>query len=158
MKKIFGIIGAFWGFIGISLILLHGMSCVVPYVFSMELSNMKWYHIISLFLSIITLGYAEGYKGFQLSFSPRAAKRVNLVSKNPNFKNVVFSPLFCMGFFGISKQRMIITYLLTLSIIFLIIIIEKMSDPWRGIIDAGVLVGLSWGLLSFWFFSFKSLK
>ena len=63
-----------------------------------------------------------------------------------------------MGFFGISKQRMIITYLLTLSIIFLIIIIEKMSDPWRGIIDAGVFVGLSWGLLSFWFFSFKSLK
>ena len=47
---------------------------------------------------------------------------------------------------------MIITYLLTLFIIFLIIIIEKMSDPWRGIIDAGVFVGLSWGLLSFWFF------
>ena len=53
MKKIFGFIGAFWGFIGISLILLHGMSCVVPYVFSMELSNMKWYHIISLFLVLL---------------------------------------------------------------------------------------------------------
>ena len=99
MKKIFGIIGAFWGFIGISLILLHGMSCVVPYVFSMELSNMKWYHIYSLFLSIIILGYAEGYKGFQLSFSPRAAKRVNLVSKNPNFLKCSFFAIILYGFF-----------------------------------------------------------
>ena len=61
------------------------------------------YHIV--IFGIIILGYAEGYKGFQLSFSPRAAKRVNLVSKNPNLKNVVFSPLFCMGFFGISLNR-----------------------------------------------------
>ena len=158
MKKIFGIIGAFWGFIGVSLILLHGMSCVIPHVLSLELSNLNWYHYFFLILSIVILGYTEGYKGFQLSFSPRTAERVNLVSKNPNFKNVIFSPLFCMGFFGISKKRMKITYLLTFSIILLIILIEKMSDPWRGIIDAGVFVGLSWGLLSFWFFSYKSLK
>ena len=43
-----------------------------------------------------------------------------------------------------------ITYILTITIIFLIII-ERISEPWRGIIDTGVLVGLSWGLLSFWF-------
>ena len=157
MKKIFGLIGFIWGFVGVSLILLHGITCVYPYVVTLDFSKMFWYHYLSLIISIIFLGYAEGYKGFQLSFSPRAAKRVKLVFKNPSFVNVVLSPLFCMGFFGISKKRMKITYILTITIIFLIIIIERISEPWRGIIDTGVLVGLSWGLLSFWFFCLKPI-
>ena len=157
MKKIFGIIGSIWGFVGVSLILLHGITCVYPYVVTLDFSKMFWYHYLSLIISIIFLGYAEGYKGFQLSFSPRVAQRLKLVFKNPSFVNVVLSPLFCMGFFGISKKRMKITYILTITIIFLIIIIERISEPWRGIIDTGVLVGLSWGLLSFWFFCLKPI-
>ena len=157
MKKIFGIIGFIWGFVGVSLILLHGITCVYPYVVTLDFSKMFWYHYLSLIISIIFLGYAEGYKGFQLSFSPRVAQRLKLVFKNPSFVNVVLSPLFCMGFFGISKKRMKITYILTITIIFLIIIIERISEPWRGIIDTGVLVGLSWGLLSFWFFCLKPI-
>tara|TARA_B100000927_G_scaffold291537_1_gene294282 strand:+ start:302 stop:778 length:477 start_codon:yes stop_codon:yes gene_type:complete len=157
MKKIFGFIGFIWGFVGVSLILLHGITCVYPYVVTLDFSKMFWYHYLSLIISIIFLGYAEGYKGFQLSFSPRAAQRLKLVFKNPSFVNVVLSPLFCMGFFGISKKRMKITYILTITIIFLIIIIERISEPWRGIIDTGVLVGLSWGLLSFWFFCLKPI-
>ena len=157
MKKIFGFIGFIWGFIGVSLILLHGITCVYPYVVTLDFSKMFWYHYLSLIISIIFLGYAEGYKGFQLSFSPRVAQRLKLVFKNPSFVNVVLSPLFCMGFFGISKKRMKITYILTITIIFLIIIIERISEPWRGIIDTGVLVGLSWGLLSFWFFCLKPI-
>lgn len=157
MKKIFGFIGFIWGFVGVSLILLHGITCVYPYVVTLDFSKMFWYHYLSLIISIIFLGYAEGYKGFQLSFSPRVAQRLKLVFKNPSFVNVVLSPLFCMGFFGISKKRMKITYILTITIIFLIIIIERISEPWRGIIDTGVLVGLSWGLLSFWFFCLKPI-
>lgn len=157
MKKIFGLIGFIWGFAGVSLILLHGITCVYPYVVTLDFSKMFWYHYLSLIISIIFLGYAEGYKGFQLSFSPRVAQRLKLVFKNPSFVNVVLSPLFCMGFFGISKKRMKITYILTITIIFLIIIIERISEPWRGIIDTGVLVGLSWGLLSFWFFCLKPI-
>ena len=157
MKKIFGLIGFIWGFVGVSLILLHGITCVYPYVVTLDFSKMFWYHYLSLIISIIFLGYAEGYKGFQLSFSPRVAQRLKLVFKNPSFVNVVLSPLFCMGFFGISKKRMKITYILTITIIFLIIIIERISEPWRGIIDTGVLVGLCWGLLSFWFFCLKPI-
>ena len=99
MKKIFGLIGFIWGFVGVSLILLHGITCVYPYVVTLDFSKMFWYHYLSLIISIIFLGYAEGYKGFQLSFSPRVAQRLKLVFKNPSFVNVVLSPLFCMGFF-----------------------------------------------------------
>ena len=105
MKKIFGLIGFIWGFVGVSLILLHGITCVYPYVVTLDFSKMFWYHYLSLIISIIFLGYAEGYKGFQLSFSPRVAQRLKLVFKNPSFVNVVLSPLFCMGFFGISKRE-----------------------------------------------------
>ena len=105
MKKIFGLIGFIWGFVGVSLILLHGITCVYPYVVTLDFSKMFWYHYLSLIISIIFLGYAEGYKGFQLSFSPRVAQRLKLVFKNPSFVNVVLSPLFCMGFLEFQKRE-----------------------------------------------------
>ena len=53
MKKIFGFIGFIWGFVGVSLILLHGITCVYPYVVTLDFSKMFWYHYLSLIISII---------------------------------------------------------------------------------------------------------
>ena len=39
MKKIFGLIGFIWGFVGVSLILLHGITCVYPYVVTLDFSK-----------------------------------------------------------------------------------------------------------------------
>jgi hypothetical protein len=36
----------------------------------------------------------------------------------------------------------------TLAIIILVLLVNQLSQPWRGIIDAGVVVGLTWGLAS----------
>ena len=38
--------------------------------------------------------------------------------------------------------------LLTVMIIVLVMIVSKFSQPWRGIVDAGVVIGLLWGLAS----------
>ena len=37
---------------------------------------------------------------------------------------------------------------LDFGIVGLIVLIRKLDQPWRGIVDAGVVVGLGWGLVA----------
>jgi hypothetical protein len=119
----------------------------------MRLTGVHW---MALVISLIFMGYAEGYKGFHLKFSPRVAARALYVRDNPTFLRVLFAPLFCMGYFHATKKRKIVSYSLTAMIILLIIGVGYLAQPWRGIVDAGVLFGLGWGLLSVWYFSIKA--
>ena len=64
MKKIFGLIGFIWGFVGVSLILLHGITYVYPYVVTLDFSKMFWYHYLSLITSIIFLVMLRDIKVF----------------------------------------------------------------------------------------------
>ena len=60
----------------------------------------------------------------------------------------LFAPLFAMGFFHATRATKITAYVLTLAIVVLVILVHRLDQPWRGIIDAGVVVGLGWGVLS----------
>ena len=52
---------------------------------------------------------------------------------------------------------MISVYVLTVFIIVLIIAVRWLDQPWRGIVDAGVVVGLSWGLIATGAFTLRAL-
>ncbi|MCP4433050.1 MAG: hypothetical protein GY806_18915, partial [Gammaproteobacteria bacterium] len=45
----------------------------------------------------------------------------------------------------------------TLAIVVLILIFNQISQPWRGILDAGVVVGLSWGVISIVVYYFQAM-
>jgi hypothetical protein len=151
-----GIIGAIWGVLGLSLILGRGLFCLYPYAEELCGTSFAWYHWVSLGASLAFMGYAEGYKGFHLKFSPRAAARALYLKNNPTPVRVILAPLFCMGFFHATKKRKVVTYALTSMIIILVILVRQLPQPWRGIIDVGVLLGLGWGLVSVWLFSVKA--
>ena len=70
----------------------------------------------------------------------------------------VAAPLFCMGFFHAQRRRLIISHSLTLGIIVLILLIKLLPQPWRGIVDAGVVVGLAWGLVALLIFAVQGLR
>ena len=42
-------------------------------------------------------------------------------------------------------------------IVSLVIAVRWLEQPWRGIVDAGVVVGLSWGLVSMAAFTLRAL-
>lgn len=157
MRRAVGILGAVWGVIGISLLLGRGLVCLVPYVVELSDVVLTGWQGAALLSSVVLLGYVEGYKGFQLKFSPRAAARVDVVWRMPTLPRVVLAPLFCMGFFDATKKRKIVAYGLTAMVILLILLVERLPQPWRGIVDAGVLLGLSWGLVSFWIFTVRAI-
>ena len=103
------------------------------------------------------MAWSEGYRGFQQSFSPRLVARAKYLIAHPRPANVLLAPLFCMGYFRTTRRRLISVYALTVFIVLLIIAVRWLPQPWRGIVDAGVVVGLTWGLISMGAFTLKAL-
>lgn len=155
-NSIAGVIGAVWAIGGLSL--LFGSALFRLYPYAQELCGMEfaWYHWVALVASLLFMGYAEGYKGFHLKFSPRAAARALYLKNNPTVVRVLLAPLFCMGYFHATRKRKIVSYCLTAMIVGLIIWVKTLEQPWRGIVDAGVVLGIGWGLGSVWIFSLKA--
>ena len=143
-----GMIGATWGIGGMLLLLgnaIHRLFILTHDAFSFEFS---WYHWLALLVNLAFMAYSEGYKGFQKSFSPRFAARARYLRDHPRPLHVLLAPFFCAGYFHTTRRRQISIVVLTLAIIILILIVHRLPQPWRGIIDAGVVLGLAWGLVS----------
>ena len=98
--------------------------------------------------SILFLGFFEGYKGFQKSFSPRVAARALHLAANPTRRYVILGPLYAMALLGTTKRRLIGSWALVLGVISLIVAVHQLPVLYRAGVDAGVVVGLSWGALS----------
>jgi hypothetical protein len=94
--------------------------------------------------SIVGLAYSEGYRGFQLRFSPRVIVRSLALAQRGGWM-VALAPLMAMGLIHATRRRLIGSWALVLGIITLIVLVSRLEQPWRGAVDAGVVVGLSWG-------------
>jgi hypothetical protein len=94
------------------------------------------------------MAYTEGYRGFQKQFSPRTAARVRYLRDRPDGLRSLLAPLFAMGFFHATRRTKIVAFALTFGILILVMLVHRLEQPWRGIIDASVVLGLSWGVVS----------
>ena len=152
-----GALGAAWGIIGLTALLctaIYRLSLMTGAAFQLEFS---WYHWLILIASVSFMAHAEGYKGFQLQFSPRFAARVRHLRDNPTLVNVLLAPLFCMGYYQTTRRRLISVYVLTIVIVAFIVSFQLLTQPLRGLLDAGVVVGLTWGLISIFIFCMQAL-
>jgi len=156
-NTIAGNLGAIWGLAGV--LALLGSACLRLWPKAVDSFSypFAWYHWTSLAFIVIGMAYAEGYMGFQKAFSPRTASRARYLRQNPRIQHVILAPFFCMGYFYATKRRKITSISLTLGIIVLIVLVSFVSQPWRGIIDAGVVAGLAWGIVSLLAFGFQAL-
>lgn len=118
----------------------------------LENSSMSQVHWLALAFSVVYMAYAEGYKGFHLGFAPRVVVRARYLADNPRPLHVLLAPLFCMGYIYATRKRQILSFALTTMIICFVLIARSMPQPWRGIVDAGVVVGLGLGVLSIAYF------
>ena len=153
-----GIFGAIWGLTGVLLLLGSAVFRLTPLAIDAFSHAFSWYHWLSLFLILLFMTYAEGYRGFQKGFSPRVAARALYLKNHPRLLHSILGPFFCMGFFHTSRRRKITSFSVTSGIIVLIILVRFLAQPWRGIIDAGVVVGLAWGLVSLIIFSLQAFS
>ena len=101
--------------------------------------------------------YGEGYRGFQRGFAPRVLVRAHYLANHPRWYHLLLAPLFCMGVIYATRRRKIITCSVIGGITLLVIAVRFVEQPWRGIIDAGVVAGLVWGLVCMVVFTIRIL-
>jgi len=147
---------ALWGVTGVSLVLgwaIARLSVVAWYAVAAPLAPHHWAALVAV---IAAMAFLEGYRGFQRGFSPRVAARARHLSLHPTPLRAALAPLFCIGYFGAPRGRRIASIAVTAGIMVLVAAVRRLDQPWRGIIDAGVVVGLAWGLASVWIFTARA--
>ncbi len=151
-----GRLGAVWGIGGVVLLLGYSiarLSSITLEAFHYEFS---WYHWLALGLNVIYMAYSEGYYGFQRSFAPRVAARAKYLATHPSLLYALLAPVFCMGYFYIRRPRQIFIFALTTMVVLFVLVLPYLAQPWRGIVDAGVVAGLLWGLITVVIFTFQA--
>lgn len=94
------------------------------------------------------MAYFEGYRGFQKAFAPRVVARTQYLARNPTGLALLLAPMFAMGLIRATKKRLLVSWWLLIGVTFLVLMVRLLPQPWRGLIDAGVVLGLSWGCLA----------
>jgi hypothetical protein len=154
---VLGRLGVFWGLVGVTFVLGFAIVRLARIGFDSFSYGYEWYHWLILAVSIVFMAWSEGYKGFQKSYAPRLAARIRYLRDNPRPMRTLLSPLFGMGFFYTTRRRLIGSYLLIVMILIFVLIAHQLPQPWRGILDLGVVVGLSWGLVAILVYSWIAL-
>ena len=140
---------ASWGVLGVALLLCRALYQLTPFALEpIVSSSLGPSHWVLLLAWVGFNAYAEGYVGFHRKFSPRVVRRALDLGRNPTLLRVVFAAPYCIGLFHAPRKTMLTSWTLVLVIAFVVFGVRHLPQPWRGIIDAGVVVGLGIGLLS----------
>ncbi len=107
---------------------------------------------------VIFCGFAEGYRGFQKQYSPRVVARAMHLGRHPRALHVLLAPLHASGLVHATRRRLVTSWSLVIGIAFLVLAVRQLPQPWRGIVDAGVVLGLTWGTVAIGWFLLRALR
>jgi len=158
------LLASFWGSFGVVYILMKAIVRVVPIALE------PFAHGTTIPLTPIQKGaymatcaffaYAEGYKGFQLKFAPLVVARSFTLQPGRQWSKLhhtILAPLYSMGLFHATRKRMIVSWSVSIGVAVIVAAVKKLPYPWRNIVDAGVVVGLTWGAASIAFGYMKGI-
>ena len=147
-----------WGVIQVLSILANAIKRVVPIAIQPILQrDLQPTQVVIGIIWCVYMLYTEGYKTFQQKFSPLVVKRAFGLSKNPSIMKVLFAGPYSMGLFGATRKRMIVSWSVTLGVFAIVKIVKKLPYPWRSIVDAGVVLGLTYGALAMCFQTVRAM-
>ena len=144
-----GIAAACWGALGLVALLVYAIARLAGIVAAGFEHAWQWPQVAVAVANGVFMAWSEGYRGFQLRFSPRSAARVKWLLHRPSPLRTALAPLFVMAYFDAPRRLKIGVYALTAGIIVAIVVIHALPQPWRAALDIGVVLGLVWGLVSF---------
>jgi hypothetical protein len=149
---------AIWGVAGIVALLGQALWRLTPIAIEAVAGGLTGVQWVVLGAWVVVNAHAEGYRGFHCRFAPRVIARAVHLARNPSLARGILAPLFCMSLFGASRRGVIVARSVFLGVLVLIATVRALSQPWRGIIDAGVVVGLGIGTLSIGYHALRVLR
>lgn len=137
-----------WGLGGVLLILSTAVWRLAPIALEALRSPLEGWQWAVAALWVVFMAWSEGHRGFHQRFSPTAVARAYHLASHPRPLHLALAPLYCMGFFHGTRRRLLTSWILTAVIVGFVVLVRLTDQPWRGIIDLGVVVGLTWGMAS----------
>ena len=136
-----------WGVCGFIGILAQAIGRLAPValqpIIKRDLSLFQW----GLYGgSMAFFAYTEGYKAFQKKFSPLVVQRaMTLREEGTPVVHKALGPFYSMGLFHASKKRSTVSWSITIGVACIIAMVKRLPYPYRSVVDAGVVTGLTWG-------------
>lgn len=147
-----------WGVVGVALLLLRAITRMTPIALEPILAgSLSGLHVGILVAWVAFNAYGEGYRAFQKSFCPRVVARADHLARNPHPLHAALAPLYCLSLFHANRRGLTVAWVMIVVITAFVFLLRITPQPWRGIVDAGVVVALVWGLVALFAFSAKSL-
>jgi len=140
---------ALWGVTGVVAVIVYAIVRLAAFVMGALALDLDVLQRLALLVNVVFMAWSEGYRGFQLKFAPRVAARALYLRRHSTSRMTRWlAPFFCVGYFNATGRTLLFAWMGTIGIVMLVLFVNRLAQPWRGIIDAGVVVGLSWGLVS----------
>ena len=139
---------SWWGLFGVLAMLLNAVVRLTPKALEALAMELGWAQLLGLGLWVGFMLYTEGYRGFHLRFSPMVVARAETLAGSAPLHHKLLAPVYCMGLFHATRRRLVLSWGLISMIICLVMAIRFLDQPWRGLIDAGVVAGLAAGTAS----------
>mmetsp|Transcript_91569 Transcript_91569/g.236383 ORF Transcript_91569/g.236383 Transcript_91569/m.236383 type:complete len:206 (-) Transcript_91569:3-620(-) len=144
-----------WGLIFWVAIFVHSAADLAPRSLDplrhRDLTVAQWVGYVLITVGLVVF---EGIGAFQRSFSPLLVRRARELQFDTRCHELVLAPFFVAGLFAASPRRLIKSWLLIFLLVpGLALTVPHLPYPWREAIDAGVVLGLSWGtvaIVAFW--------
>ncbi len=143
-----GVLALVWALVGVALLLGFALVRLTPIALEAFAHPLAWHHWAVLVTWTGFMVYSEGIRGFQRSFSPRVAVRAHWLRRHPTPLRALLAPAWAIGYLGGPRRVQVTTLSVTAGIVALVLVVHRVPQPWRGIVDAGVVAGLLWGLAS----------
>ncbi|MEM1411954.1 MAG: hypothetical protein AAGH19_06290 [Pseudomonadota bacterium] len=143
-----GTLAVAWGVGGFVLLMGFALWRLVPLARESFDYAWGWHHAAVFAINLAFMAWTEGYRGFQQAFSPRFGARCHHLLHHATWGQALLAPLVTMNFICAPRRRVIVAWALTIGIIAVVLLYRQLPQPWRGILDAGVVLGLAWGLIS----------
>jgi hypothetical protein len=152
VENLLGGVGVGWGAVGFLGLMGSAIARLSPMAIDAFALEWRFHHWAALVVWVLFMGYSEGYRGFHRAFSPRFGARLRHLYAHPHPVRVVLAPFFAMCLFGATTRRVVTAWGLVFAIVVFIVLARQLAQPWRGIVDAGVVLGLAYGILSVLYF------
>ncbi|MEN0061656.1 MAG: hypothetical protein AAGA48_05865 [Myxococcota bacterium] len=137
-----------WGVGGVVLILSQAVFRLAPRALSLFDMELAAWHVALAVGWVIFMAYTESYRGFHLQFNPRVVVRAAGIAKDPAPWRIALAPLVAMGLLYGTPRRLLVSRLLVAGIVVLVLLVRLLPEPWRALVDLGVVIGLALGVLS----------
>jgi len=153
LNKSANLLASLWAAGGFIAILGKSVKRILPLAlepFGTDAAALSTFQLGSYIAMCLWFSYVEGYKGFQLKFSPLVVARAQTLKpfQGTPVHHVLLGPFYAMGLFHATKKRKIVSWSVSTGVAIIVAVVKKFPYPWRNIVDAGVIAGLSWGSIS----------